>query len=88
MVVGGTSNREHVAAEAPGKKVVEVVAVGYGQAQGKPHKSKTSQDISSYAGEEPGWFADGVKAALLAPTALDKGRSRLRERKPRLHHVR
>ena len=35
-------------------------------------KSKKASDVSSYDGKEPEWFKEGVNAALLAPTALDK----------------
>ncbi len=69
--VGGTFNHG-VASLVPGKKVIGVMAIGYGQNQGKPHKSKTMDQVSEYAGDYPEWFANGVKAALLAPTALNK----------------
>ena len=49
-----------------------VIAIGYGQTQGVPHKSKTSDEISKYDGETPQWFKDGVEALLCAPTALNK----------------
>lgn len=49
-----------------------VLAIGYGQTQGVPHKSKTTAEISSYKGTAPQWFVDGVNALLLAPTALNK----------------
>lgn len=49
-----------------------VLAIGYGQTQGVPHKSKTAAEISSYKGIAPQWFIDGVDALLLAPTALNK----------------
>ncbi len=49
-----------------------VLAIGYGQTQGIPHKSKTAAEISSYEGTAPQWFIDGVDALLLAPTALNK----------------
>ncbi len=49
-----------------------VLAIGYGQTQGVPHKSKTAAEISSYKGTAPQWFNDGVDALLLAPTALNK----------------
>lgn len=41
-------------------------------AQGVPHKTKTAEQVSSYDGETPQWFKDGIEAALLAPTALAK----------------
>lgn len=53
-------------------RVNGVLAIGYGQTQGVPHKSKTAAEISSYQGTTPQWFVDGVDALLLAPTALNK----------------
>lgn len=54
------------------KKVVGVIAVGYGQTEGVPHKSKSPVDVSRYTGNAPAWFAAGVEASLFAPTALNK----------------
>ena len=70
--IGGTYNRKSVAQDAAGKKVTGIVVVGYGAEQGKPHKSKSAADVSAYDGAAPQWFVDGVEAALLAPTALNK----------------
>ena len=70
--IGGTFNRKAASAAAEGNKAVGVIAVGYGETQGKPHKTKTLYEVSSYNGEMPAWFRDGVEAALLAPTALAK----------------
>lgn len=53
-------------------KIIGVVAVGYGENQGVPHKSKATSDVSSYEGTAPAWFRAGVSAALLAPTAMNK----------------
>lgn len=53
-------------------RVNGVIAIGYGQTQGVPHKSKTAAEISRYNGNEPQWFKDGVEALLCAPTALNK----------------
>lgn len=53
-------------------RVNGVIAVGYGRTQGVPHKSKTAAEISEYDGDAPQWFADGVRALLYAPTALNK----------------
>lgn len=49
-----------------------VIAIGYGQTQGVPHKSKTAAEISEYNGDKPQWFVDGIDALLYAPTALNK----------------
>jgi len=69
--VGGTYNRR-VSKYVPGKKVIGIVALGYGKNNGSPHKSKTVEDVSTYDGEKPEWFQKGVEASLLAPTALNK----------------
>ncbi len=70
--VGGTFSRGAVSKLVAGKKVVGIVALGYGATQGKPHKSKTPDQVSEYKGEAPIWFKEGVEAALLAPTALNR----------------
>lgn len=70
--IGGTFSRKNVEQAVPGKKVIGIVAVGFGATPGAARKSKTAAEVSSYEGPEPQWFADGVQAALLAPTALNK----------------
>ena len=46
--------------------------MGYGATQGTPHKSKAASAVSSYAGAAPAWFTEGIEAALLAPTAMNR----------------
>lgn len=73
--IGGTYSRGAAQAAAglePGVRVLGVLAVGYGQTQGTPHKSKQAGEISAYQGQPPQWFTEGVNALLLAPTALNK----------------
>lgn len=70
--VGGTFRRNKLNAAAGNDKVLGVIAVGYGVNQGEPHKSKAPKDVAVYEGRMPEWFAAGVDAALLAPTALNK----------------
>lgn len=53
-------------------KINSIIVVGYGEVQGKPHKSKRAADIASYEGEIPEWFEKGVEAVLLAPTAINR----------------
>ncbi len=70
--VGGTFNRS-VRRYVDNKKVTGIIAIGYGQTQGVPHKSKNVEDVSKYEGTIiPSWFISGVDGALLAPTALNK----------------
>lgn len=70
--VGGTFNRKLMTEISSGNRVVGVIAVGYGQNQGVPHKSKTAEQVSRYDGDAPEWFRQGINGALLAPTALAK----------------
>ena len=70
--VGGTFNRS-VSQYVDNKKVTGIISIGYGESQGKPHKSKMVEDVSKYIGTViPSWFISGVDGALLAPTALNK----------------
>lgn len=57
---------------APEERLVCVLAIGYGETQGVPHKSKPMDAVCRVQGEAPDWFLDGVRAALLAPTAMNQ----------------
>ena len=73
--VAGTYSRKKVAQIVElqaGEKLTGVIALGYGAGMGKPHKSKTIEQVSDYQGAPPSWFTSGVEAALLAPTALNR----------------
>lgn len=72
--VGGMFNGKGALKKLSNKdvRVNGVIAIGYGQTQGVPHKSKTAAEISEYNGDAPQWFIDGVNALLYAPTALNK----------------
>ena len=52
-----------------GEKLHIVIALGYGQTQGAAHKGKTERDVSDLKEDDPQWYRDGIRAALLAPTA-------------------
>lgn len=54
-----------------GEKVHLVLALGYGATQGVAHKSKSVEQVSVSNGA-PQWFEEGVKLALLAPTAMNQ----------------
>lgn len=49
-----------------------VIAVGYGETQGVPHKSKPIENFYKASEKIPKWFLDGIEAAILAPTALNQ----------------
>lgn len=71
--IGGTFSRSGVRKNTPeAEKIIGIIAVGYGEVQGIPHKSKSPEEVSKYDGVAPQWFTNGVKTALLAPTALNK----------------
>lgn len=55
-----------------GEKLCVVIALGYGETQGVPHKSKAIDEVSKTDGQMPDWFKSGVEAALLAPTAMNQ----------------
>ncbi|MBQ6374744.1 MAG: nitroreductase [Clostridia bacterium] len=69
--IGGMYDRKSILQKASGKPV-GIVVVGYGAVQGHPHRSKRAESVSSYEGLAPEWFTNGVRAALLAPTAMNR----------------
>lgn len=58
---------------APDEKVVVTIVLGYGNNQGKQHKSKSFEDVTEITTDDiPQWFRNGVECALLAPTAVNR----------------
>jgi nitroreductase len=59
---------------APGEKLLIVAAMGYAAQEAKDRSSKPLEKLCSIPSgvEAPDWFIAGVKAAQLAPTALNK----------------
>ena len=55
-----------------GEKLTVVIAIGYGKTTGVAHKSKAISAVSNVTANSPEWFKNGVKAALLAPTAMNQ----------------
>ena len=55
-----------------GEKLACVIAVGYGENQGKPHKDKPLEKLCNCSAKMPDWFARGMEAVLLAPTAMNQ----------------
>lgn len=56
----------------PGEKIVCCIAIGYGKDNGVQHKMKLPEQVSNISANTPGWFAEGVQAALLSPTAINQ----------------
>lgn len=59
-----------------GEKLYMVIALGYGETQGRERKSKTPADVSDYKEGDPDWYKNGIEAALLAPTAVNQQKFR------------
>ncbi|MBE5891520.1 MAG: nitroreductase [Lachnospiraceae bacterium] len=78
----GTFNRKTIPADiASDERLVISIAIGYGENQGKPHKSKTPEQVMEIQGESgacPEWFRTGVEMALLAPTAINQQKFKIR----------
>lgn len=55
-----------------GEKEVIVIALGYGANQGRPHNNKDISELAAISPDSPQWYKDGVKAAMLAPTAVNQ----------------
>lgn len=55
---------------APTEELVGVIAVGYGATDGKQHKSRSMERLCKPCGDK--WFINGMNAAILAPTGLNK----------------
>ena len=59
-------------ASGEGEKLQAVIALGYGENQGVPHKSKPLESRCKVEGPMPDWFREGMEAAMLAPTAINQ----------------
>lgn len=55
-----------------GEKLCVVISLGYGKTSGVPHKSRPIEEVTKADVQMPEWFQNGVKAALLAPTAMNQ----------------
>ncbi|MBP5225327.1 MAG: nitroreductase [Lachnospiraceae bacterium] len=75
----GTFSAKNVPCEIrPGERLVIVIAIGYGADQGRPHRSKTYDQVVTGDGPKPEDFDLGVELALLAPTAINQQRFEFR----------
>ena len=61
-----------------GDALAAIISIGYSAKPGKPHRSKTFEDVTEIEGDAPESFRKGVEAALLAPTAINQQRFRFR----------
>ena len=66
-----TFNKKRVRSLIPaGQELCMVIALGYGEDQGKPRRSKTAADVTD--GSIPEVLMHGIDAALKAPTAMNQ----------------
>ena len=71
--VGGTYKKiESVVDIKPGEKFLMIIAIGYGENQGREHKYKKVKDLSIGYPELPDWFIKGIEAVAMAPSALNQ----------------
>lgn len=69
----GTFNKKNIGAEVKsGERLVISIAIGYGNDNGRPHKSKKPEQVIEAKGDRPYWFNKGLEMALLAPTAINQ----------------
>ncbi len=54
------------------EKQAIIIALGYGENQGKQHKNKDLSAVSNIDTNAPEWFRDGMKAVMYAPTAINQ----------------
>ena len=69
--VAGSFSKNKAVQVAKDEKFVAVIAIGYGENQGKAHVSKPLGEIAAIA-YTPDWFRKGVECAMLAPSAMNK----------------
>lgn len=61
-----------------GEKVIIVLAIGYALSEGKAHKSKSIEDVLEKGSVLPEEYKIGVEAMLLAPTAINQQKFKIR----------
>ena len=59
-----------------GEKLYCVIAIGYGANQGTPHPGKDFDEHIEGRKDVPEWFISGMKAVMLAPTAMNQRKFR------------
>lgn len=69
-VTGSYNAKKCPVSLAPDEELTGVIAIGYGATDGKQHKSKSMESLCKPC--EDTWFIDGMNAAVLAPTGLNR----------------
>ena len=68
----GATHGKSIAKIGADERQIIIIALGYGANPGTPHKGKTISDVSNVTDNLPDWYARGIEAALLAPTAMNQ----------------
>lgn len=55
-----------------GEKQVCIIAFGYGEKEGVPHKNKPLCAVCNAEQKNEAWFTEAMEAVLLAPTAMNR----------------
>ena len=77
-VAGSFGKGKCKADKKKGEKIVCVIAIGYGVNCGVKRKSRPIDFLSTVPEDKmPGWFYNGMLAAMMAPTALNQQRFRI-----------
>ena len=66
------SKSKSVAVIGSGEKRLLVIAIGYGDTMGVPHKVKPIEKRYIVNGDMPEWFQRGMESVKLAPTAINQ----------------
>jgi len=68
----GLTHGKSAAKVEKGEKLAILIALGYGKTQGVPHKNKPLSKVSDLTSDSPDWYKAGMKAVMLAPTAINQ----------------
>lgn len=69
--VGGTYKKKRVTEDIGNNKMILVLAIGYGENQGKVAKTKKFEDVS-LSKDVPEWYKLGIEYVLMAPSAVNQ----------------
>jgi len=72
--IAGTYSKKKIKVTVDeGERLVCVIALGYGENQGRQHRNKPMEKLYRIeTGTMPDWFRRGLEAAMLAPTAVNQ----------------
>ena len=71
--IGGTFSKKKTGyAQEEGERLCLIISIGIPADDGKKHRSKVVTEVIKNREDLPAWFLEGVKLALLAPTAINQ----------------